>query len=276
MKHILVAFDFSKNAFHALDYAMLFANKMEADISLVWVDHTATPEHQFSIDHNLRIDTKTRLDEIIAEYSTKAHHGKINQILRKGKVCTEIASVAKSIHANLIFSGTHGTSGYEEYWVGSNAYRIVMTSPCPVVTIRNNFEFQDNIKKIVLPIDNSADTKLKLPYAAKIARYFDAEILILLLYTLPINVIRKRIRHYADETADFLEKEDIRHTLFEIDSDNMTTSLLEFTIEQHADLITIMTDQGTANGSMFLGPFSQQIINNASVPVLSVQSLANN
>jgi nucleotide-binding universal stress UspA family protein len=56
----------------------------------------------------------------------------------------------------------------------------------------------------------------------------------------------------------------------------MTTSLLEFTIEQHADLITIMTDQGTANGSMFLGPFSQQIINNASVPVLSVQSLANN
>ncbi len=272
MKHILVAFDFSKNAYHALEYALLFANKLEADISLVWVDHSATPEHQFSIDQDLRIETRNELEEVIGQYQTRVHHGKINPILRKGKVCAEVSAVAKQTQACLIFAGTHGTSGFDEYWMGSNAYRIVASSPCPVVTIRNQFYFGNSVNKIVLPIDNSTDTNLKLPYAANIARTFGAEIQILLLYTLAVNVIRKRMRHYADETAGFLQKEGIKHSLHEIDSENLTASMLSFCQSEKADLIAIMTDQGVSNGHIILGPYSQQIINNATIPVLSVQS----
>lgn len=275
MKHFLVAFDFSKNAIHSLEYALMFANKMEADLSLVWVDNSSTPEHLYSIDQELRIETKSHFDEIIRQYEPLVHHGKINQFLRKGKVYSEVASVARSINANVLFAGTHGVSGFEEYWIGSNAYRIVASAPCPVVTLRRDYLINGSIRKIVLPIDNSADTKHKLPFAARIAKAFNAEIHLLLLNSSPIQVIRKRMQTYASEASVLLEKEGINYVVSEAESENITSSILNYTETQQADFIAIMTEQGASNGNMFLGPYAQQLINNAKVPVLSVQSVHN-
>ena len=44
MKTILVAIDFSKNAEHALEYALMFAKKIDASIKLLWVDNTLSDE----------------------------------------------------------------------------------------------------------------------------------------------------------------------------------------------------------------------------------------
>jgi nucleotide-binding universal stress UspA family protein len=275
MKHFLVAFDFSKNAVHSLEYALMFANKIEADLSLVWVDNSSTPEHLYNIDQELRIETKSHFDEIINQYEKLVHHGKINQFLRKGKVYSEVASVARAINASLLFAGTHGVSGFEEYWIGSNAYRIVASAPCPVVTLRRDYTINGSIRKIVLPIDNSADTKHKLPFAARIAKAFNAEIHLLLINSSPIQVIRKRMKTYASEASGLLEREGINYVVSEVESENITSSILNYTETQQADFIAIMTEQGASSGNMFLGPYAQQLINNAKVPVLSVQSVHN-
>ena len=37
--------------------------------------------------------------------------------------------------AGLIITGSHGISGFEEYWIGSNAFKIVTYATCPVVTV---------------------------------------------------------------------------------------------------------------------------------------------
>jgi hypothetical protein len=37
-------------------------------------------------------------------------------------------------------------------------------------------------------------------------------------------------------------------------------------------MILIMTEQGGTSGNVFLGPYAQQLINNALIPVLSLQS----
>lgn len=275
MKHFLVAFDFSKNALHTLEYAIIFANKMEADLSLVWVDNTSTPDHLYNIDQDLRIETKTHFDEVIEKYEPLVHHGKINPFLRKGKVNTEVSSVARTINANLIFAGTHGTSGYEEFWIGSNAYRIVASAPCPVISLRLGYAIDSQLKKILLPIDNSADTKHKLPYAAKIAKAFDAEIHILLMQSSPISVIRNRMKNYGIETSKFLENEGVRYVFSELKVENVTSSILHYTEANQIDQIAMMTEQGGPTSSMLLGPYAQQLINNAPVPVLSVQSVNN-
>ena len=44
MKTILVAIDFSKNAEHALEYALVYANKLKTDIQLIWVDNILTDD----------------------------------------------------------------------------------------------------------------------------------------------------------------------------------------------------------------------------------------
>ena len=44
MKNLLVAIDFSRNAIHALEYALMYANQLDADVSMIWVDNVSGPD----------------------------------------------------------------------------------------------------------------------------------------------------------------------------------------------------------------------------------------
>ena len=155
MKTILVAIDFSKNAEHALEYALVFAKKIDASIKLLWVDNTISEESVIdTIEGNLRREKKKYMEQLIKKYQPDLKSGKIEAVYRKGKVYQEVAKAARQVDADIIFSGTHGVSGYEQYWIGSNAYRIVTQAPCPVVTIRSEHNFKPSIKNILLPLDS--------------------------------------------------------------------------------------------------------------------------
>lgn len=272
MKQLLVAFDFSKNALKALDYALMVANKTGAEVHVVWVDASNTPDNVINIEQELRIETKKLFEEIIPQYEPRLHSGKINTILRKGKVYSEVAMAAKAINADLVFAGTHGVSGFEQYWIGSNAYRIVTQSPCPVITLRSDYEVPSGIERILLPIDSTPETRQKLPLAAEMAAKFGSEIHVLLLYDSPVKVVRARTKSYADEAVKCFSKEQIPYVMKEVTADNLIRGILDYADESRSDMIMMMTEQGGTSGNMFLGPYAQQLINNALIPVLSLQS----
>ncbi|MCK9449348.1 MAG: universal stress protein [Bacteroidales bacterium] len=273
MKQLLVAFDFSTNALKTLDYAVMIANILHAELHLVWVDATNTPDNVLNIHYELRIETKQLFEDIIAEYEPKLHNGKIDILLRKGKVYTEVATAARMVEADLVFAGTHGVSGFEQYWIGSNAYRIVTQSPCPVITVRGDHTVKEGIKKIVLPLDSSSETRRKLPLAVQLAKLFAAEIHLLLLFNSPVGVVQSRIRSYGDEAVAVCEKEQIPFVLKELKAGNLVKDMLGYAEENEIDMIMIMTEQGTTTANMFLGPYAQQVVNNARIPVLSLQSV---
>lgn len=273
MKTILVANDFSKNAEHALEYAMIFANKIHSDIHMIWVDSSVSDELAIdTIDRELRKEIKEYGDSLIKKFQPKLKDGKIKMLFRKGKVYQEITKAARQIEAEMIFAGTHGVSGFEQYWIGSNAYRIVTQAPCPVVTIRREFNFTDKIADILLPIDSSLETKQKLPYTCQVAKYFDATIHLLTLYNSPLSIVRKRINSIALEAEKFIEKSGVGFVHKKLETDNVAATILDYVSENNIKLITIMTDQGTTTANKFLGPYAQQLINNSHVPVMSVRA----
>lgn len=272
MKQLLVAFDFSSNAHKALSYAIHFANKTGANLGLVWVDNSSTPDNLHNIDYELRIEVKDRFQEIEEKYGPLLQHCKLEIILRKGKVYNEMAMVARKMEADIVFTGTHGVSGYEQYWIGSNAYRIVSNAPCPVITIRGDYDCQGCIKKILMPIDSTLETNQKLPFTCQIANFFGAEINLLVLYNTPISVIRKRMISYADDARKYLDEMKVNYSVNEMEADNIVTSILKHSELIGADLISIMTEQVAATHNQFLGPYAQQLINNSVVPVLNFKS----
>lgn len=276
MKTILVAFDFSKNSLHTLDYALFYANWLKTGIHLVWVDNTNTPEHVMNIEQTLRIETKKYFDEIVEKYDPKLRHGKLEIHLRKGKVYSEVAMLARQIEASVIFAGTHGVSGYEMYWIGSNAYRIVTSAPCPVITVRSDYEFSGKLKRILVPIDSSAESRQKLPFTANLAQAFGAELHLLVLYNSTLRVIRNRMKSSADEAEKCLKERKLKYKLKEVETEKLVPAILSYSDEIQADLIAIMTEQTATAGSMFLGPFAQQLVNNALIPVVSVHATIQN
>ncbi len=160
MKELLVAFDFSKNALHTLEYALLYANTLgnrhSFGLGLTMPAHLI---RWWILSRLYALRQKKYFDEIVTKYQPQLKHGKIQVHLRKGKVYSEIAMLAKQIKADVVFAGTHGVSGYERFWIGSNAYRIVTSSPCPVITLRTDYGFNKSIKRILVPIDSSAESR---------------------------------------------------------------------------------------------------------------------
>ncbi len=273
MKTILVAIDFSKNAEHALQYALMYAVKLNADLYLIWVDNTFSEESVIdTIKGDIRIENKSYLDGLVKKYEGQLSGRKFKVLLRKGRVYQEIAKAAKKIGADMIFAGTHGVSGYEQHWIGSNTYRIVTQAPCPVTTIRSGYEFNSRLNKILLPLDSSLETKQKLPFICDLALKFGACVHLLEVYNTTISVIRKRIDKFGDEAESCLKERNVNFVLDKIEVTNVAASIIEYSITNEIDLIAIMTDQGNTSNK-FLGPYSQQLINNSSIPIVSVRSV---
>ncbi len=272
MKNIIVAMDFSKGAFRALDYAIKIANNTQSDILLVWVDSQNTKEISAELCKNeIRRDAKIELQRIVEQKSNQLKGGKFKIKLRKGKVYQELALQVKVSNSELIVVGTHGISGFEEFWIGSNAFKIISYAACPVISIRYDYNFEKPIKRIIVPIDNSIGSIKKVPMAAKLAKAFNAEIHLLSIYTTKLVSIKKKVDRAVMAAEKYLAKESVVFITEVMQSNNLPTTVVDYSHKVNADIIVIMTDQDKANLSILMGDFSQKIINLSSMPILSVK-----
>ncbi len=271
MKKINVAIDFSSCSFHALEYAISVANIMKADIQLIWVDNSSQDEDDFYfVEPEKRKDMINVLDDVLTKYQDKLN-GKLGYKLKKGKVYQEVSLNAKANRTDLIIVGTHGASGFEEYWIGSNAYRIVTHAPCPVITLRQHFPIKNKIKQIVIPIDSTPETLEKIEFVSQIANIFNAKVHVLSLYPSVIEAIKRKVINNEQKAIKILNKNKVNFAEQMVKTDDITKTIIEFAEKVDADMIGIMTEQNNKKSHAFLGPDAQLLISNSSIPVLNVR-----
>lgn len=267
---IIVAIDFSKNSQHALEYAVIIANTVSADVMLVWVDKPESDESLYSNEvTEIRQEAKKRMEDWVHRYQPKLKGGKISFKLRKGKVYKEIANMAKYHDAYLVLAGAHGVSGFEAFWIGSNANKIVANCECPVITIRDSFNVKKGIRKVIMPIDNSASTRQKVPFAMEFAKSFCSEIHVLELFSSNLKSIQSQVISYGNQVTKYLQENNVKCVVDSIKAENNTLATIKYAEEVGADLIIIMTEQ-ESSGNFILGPYAQQMVNNSPIPVMSV------
>lgn len=272
MKQLLVAIDFSKTSLNALQLGIHFANRAGANLQMLWVDNTTSEEVVFEgFSSDERNEKVALLKDLQGKYQKELKGGKLDFKTRKGKVYLEVAHQAKSVDADLILSGTHGVSGFEEFWIGSNAYRIVTNAPCPVVTVRYDYKIGD-VSRIVLPIDSSQETRQKITVASQIAEMFNSEIHVLSLYSTSIKAVQRRVDNYAKQVISYLDDKKIKYASVTLESENITRTTIDYAESVKADMIAIMTEQETTTANIFLGPYAQQMVNHSPIPVLSMRA----
>lgn len=271
MKNIIVAVDFSGGSIHALRYAVRIANKARANITMVWVDKTSEPDSVYSVSlENYRSEVVRRFSELVEQLKPEFTGGKMDYKLRTGKIYSEVVAFAQSKKADLIVTGSHGVSGFEEYWIGSNANRIVAHAGCPVITVRNKYVIKDSDWKIVLPLDNSNQTLGKLEISTKLAKLIGAEIHLVTIYSTSLKTMHKRVDSFAEKAMKYFEKENVHFVREHFESQNATKTVIDYATGVNADLIAIMTEQESNTSSGIIGPNAQQIVNHSPIPVLSV------
>ncbi len=270
-KKIVVGLDFSNCSMNALEHAISIAKRAKSDISMVWVNHLDYSKEIFSVEpRQLLTEVKSRLDGIVEKYTPDLDGQKIDYVIRKGKVYKEICDAAEEQQAFLVIVGTHGSSGFEEFWIGSNANRIVSSSKIPTITIRGGVDIGRDLKRIVMPFDSTKVTRQKMPITALLASYFGSEIHLLGLFTSSLDDVRFRIRNYIAQAEDYLKENNIKYKTTFLDVHNISESTLNYAKNIDAGLISIMTEQETSTANIWLGPYAAQMVNHSPIPVLSV------
>ncbi len=271
MKQIITAIDFSENSINALKYTITFANIFNADVTMVWVDkpHSAYVIYPDTRSKN-RQEAENRFKELIEKFSGKLY-GKLDYKIREGKVYKEVVNQAKYNDANIIISGTHGISGFEEFWMGSNAYRIISATDIPVITLRKTFQVKEYlIRTIALPIDETLQSRQKVPFTARIASAMDSEVHIIPVLTSKSDSTINKVKTYCNQAKELLTKNQIRITEKKEMLDAESETIISYAEKINADLISIMTEQELNPLSYILGPIAQHVVNHSRIPVLTI------
>ena len=267
MKSIIVGTDFSEGSYAALELAIDVANRMQCGILLVWVrrEKLLFTGEQLETMTNL---AKDKLSVLCEKYRPSMKHGTLECRIVSGKVSSAIAELAKKELSPMIIIGTNGASGYEKYVIGSQAARIVQDSPCPVLTMRQGFDFHKQLERIVVPLRVNANSRQKVPPAATMARIFGSEVYLLGL--LDLKEEESALRTYIGQSIDYLEKEHIPYR-FEIRPySTYSDTVLKYADEVKADLVIINTEQDRVISQLFLGTNAQQIVHKSQIPVLCI------
>ncbi len=268
MSTVLVPLDFSEHSLNALHCVMQMKQQLQAEVALAHVK----PSNFFKSFLGSESEKKQLEEEV---------HEKLNHLKTQygydfdfyegeGAIYKNIVEMAEKAEAELIFMGTHGHSGFEEFWIGGNAYKTVSAAPCPVITIRESFR-KHRFDNIVLPIDQSQHTRQKVPFTSAFAKRFGATVHVVGVCTDSNDDTVIRMRQYTHQVLDYLEEHDVPAKHDMLFGSNITEITLEYAQNNDADLITIMTEQELNPSNLIMGAFAQQMVNHSPIPVLSLR-----
>lgn len=278
ISNILVPVDFSETGNLALTHAANLAKLFNAKITVchVMADYT----HIFTIPEPVMaapdIDEfekgiTAKLDEL-AEGVFAQHGIRAETFITQGRISTEIVNYAEENNVDLIVMGTHGAHGWEEFFIGSNAHKVVTRSKCPVLTVQTH-AIKTGFKNIILPIDNSLHSRQKVDLAVLLAEKFGSHIHILGLLESNDKTDVAKFEIKLDSVEDVLGRHKIPFTRQTVRGNNLAVETLNYAKTHTADLIMIMTEHESDMSGMFLGPVARQIVNHSRVPVISIRPI---
>ncbi len=275
MKRILVPIDFSEHALNALKYGIEIANRLNADLRIVHIKTKKRTQKKYfykSVEALITESIDDWIDDIVSNCKKDYHvpGGNIDFKIREGNVFKEISNQAKYDDTTLMVIGTHGASGFEDKYMGSNAYRLVNASPVPVLTIRPESVWSE-VEKIVLPIGLSKASRQKVPPALGMAKLFDAKVYVVGIKESGYSILNSRVKGFVRQIVKYIEK----NTDLEVESTVLTggkrvSALLDYSNQLNADIMVAGIHH---SGNLFeskVKSFANQVINESQCPVLAV------
>jgi nucleotide-binding universal stress UspA family protein len=255
---ILIPWDFTEVAEHALEHALVIAKHVRNDIALV---------HIIKNDKD-KEESQKKLDAV-AESTSKKHHIKTKAIIRKGDIFHTISNIATEIEANLVIMGTHGIKGMQKL-TGSWALKVIVSvsEKIPFIVVQSPPQ-NNKFERIVFPVDVRKETREKLNWVSYLAKY----------YKVKIDIFKRgdaTLRKSVDDNIAFARKYFKSHNIdYEIHTSegkqNFPIETIEFAKKVNADLMLIMTTKNIGFADYVMGPDEQYIIaNSGKIPVMCV------
>ena len=264
-KLIVVPWDFTPVADHALAHAVKISHMVRNDVCLLHI-----------IDAGIKASAegeKKVMMQHVAEENSKKYNITISAEIKKGSIFTAIAEFVNEKDASLVVMGTHGMKGMQKL-TGSWALKVIVKSKVPFIVVQDPPADQERYHDIVFPVDFRRENKEKTKMAIYMGKYLDSKIHILVTSSTDPSLI-KRTKINLNFAIRYLIQNNIEYEIHEIPRGNFAQQTIDFAIRINADLILIVTTKNITFADYMVGASEQYIIANSSkIPVCCVNPRA--
>ncbi|ELR68543.1 UspA [Fulvivirga imtechensis AK7] len=277
MKKILVPTDFSDQASYALEVAYHIAKRAQSQLILL---HVVEDTNVASMHYTGEIDMPHMEDRLfmmkliekgkkdLADLSSNSQYADIivEQQLRIGSPYHNIRDIIQEHDVDLVVMGTKGSSGLEEFLIGSNAEKVVRHAKCPVLTIHKkaeSFDFKDIVYATALEDEEEQ--------CVNIVKSFQS------LYGSTLHLLRVNTPNnfQSDKTARpeleaFAKRCNLQNYKIHIYNEGSEEEgIIYFAESVNADLIAMATHGRTGLAHLLTGSIAEDVVNHTKRPVLT-------
>ena len=271
MKRILVPTDFSKHADYALKVAAQIAKNNDGEIFLLhMLELPSAGNDALSRAHDIpelmffKNAAVAKLDEIMN--SNFLDGVKISKIIQFEMAFDGIIKNGETHNIDLIVMGSHGASGFQEMFIGSNTEKVVRNSNVPVLVIKRE-ESNFSAEKFVFASDFSDEIKKPFEKVVDFVNKFKSH-----LYLVNINTPNnfKSTKVAQKQMDEFVSEFKINNFSTHIYNDvNVEKGILHFAKSIDADIIGMSTYCRKGLSHFFNGSISEDLVNHAKRPVIT-------
>jgi nucleotide-binding universal stress UspA family protein len=282
---ILCPVDFFAASDKAVDYAAGLAEIYNAKIYLLHAVVSVVPvAYEFPLDtagiaREMQEAARHEMNKLVARVKTRGT--KVESLVLAGAVHEVIRRAISTIKPDLVAMGTHGRSGIDRWFLGSQAEWLMRHSPVPVLTLSAKERLRrPAFRKILVTTDFSAGTADALGYAFSIAQENNSRITLLhVVNDVAMDVSRK----YRDPIIEGVETKlqnlvpreawdwcEIR-TRVEV---GHPYRMIERTLEKEKPDLLVMNIHGKGMlDRALLGSTAERVVRSAKCPVMLIPPL---
>lgn len=290
IKNILVPYDFSSYAQHALSYGIDMARATGAALHVLHIELLYGTSLEDAAEGSARAEAlrkKMEADTVLGDDT-------VQDVIVYYAVGQDVAAApsileyAAEHQVGLIIAGTHGRRGLRRAFLGSVAEEIVRMSTCPVLTLHGPVSSAfGGIRRILAPVDFSDHARVALRYAAELASLTGARLDILhvihepqrpvlydagiiSLYAFKADIEEKVLKEMEDLFASLnVAVDEVRYHV----ARGYTADEISQFAKQEADGLIVMGTHGLTGWShLLLGSVTEKVVRIASVPVFTIRT----
>jgi len=277
IKNILVPLNFSHSSDRAIRIGVAMCKRHGAALHLLKVkgaNNFAAPSGKSALLIGLRLESMmAELNSLESYTKDLADRNEINCFyhIKEGAFPKAVSDAAEDFYCDLIILEKQQDIPFIGSFGSRNACDVIWHAKCPVMTVPGN-SIQESFKSILLPVGANQSLLNSLEKSLPIIKKNHSKVVLFGSIKVPDNnkevkMVKKMV--VSEDALTSLTTENVEHELG--DSPGTAKSILKKATELQSDLIIISANVKSGLTSFFTPGYTEKIIKNSPVPVLSIK-----
>lgn len=278
---VLIPTDGSERSERAARHALALAGAYDASVHVLSVVETSALEMEPPVDTT---EAQTTLEKR-AEASIESIERLVDDptldvvtSIREGNPTDVVLQYTAEFDIDLIAMGTHGRTGVSRFLLGSVTEEIVRDATTPVLVARVEDPVETDYDRILVPTDDTPESRAATRYAIDIASRFDATVHAVSVADTRIVRSGPLVESLSDRCGGAVKRVSVQATQHDVPVETAVlkgtpaVEILDYVADQLIDLVVIGRHTRSGLDRFVTRTTGERVLRNTDAPVMTVRA----